>query len=110
MVQEDLPIKIVVLSNGYLGMVRQWQEMFYQGRYKEVDLRRGMPDLVKLASAYGIAGMRVDRLGDLEEAVATAKAHPGPFFLDVHVEQEENVFPIVPPGGANTEALLPVSQ
>lgn len=105
-VQENLPLKVVVLSNGYLGMVRQWQQMFYKGRYKEVDLRAGTPDFVKLAEAYGIKGMRVERLGDLDAAMAEARAHPGPVFLDVRVEQEENVFPIVPPGVANTEALL----
>ncbi|MBP2017904.1 acetolactate synthase-1/2/3 large subunit [Symbiobacterium terraclitae] len=105
-VQENLPVKIVLLNNGYLGMVRQWQEMFYKGRYKEVDLRRGMPDFVKLAEAYGIRGMRVRRLGELTGAMAEVREHRGPVFLDVQVQQEENVFPIVPPGGANTEALL----
>lgn len=105
-VQEQLPVKIVLLNNGYLGMVRQWQEMFYKGRYKEVDLRRGMPDFVKLAEAYGIKGLRVRRLGELEAAVAETRGHDGPVLLEVVVEEEENVFPIVPPGGANTEALL----
>ncbi|MDF2626932.1 MAG: acetolactate synthase large subunit [Symbiobacteriaceae bacterium] len=103
---EQLPVKIVVLNNGYLGMVRQWQEMFYKGRYKEVDLRPGMPDFVRLADAYGIAGLRVEKLGDVEGAMAWAKGYPGPVFLEVRVESEENVFPIVPPGGANTEAML----
>jgi len=105
-VQERLPIKIVLINNGYLGMVRQWQEMFYKGRYKEVDLRPGMPDFVKLAEAYGIKGLRVRRLGELEAAVAAARAHEGPVLLEAVVAEEENVFPIVPPGGANTEALL----
>ena len=105
-VQENLPVKIVLLNNGYLGMVRQWQEMFYEGRYKEVDLRRGMPDFVKLAEAYGIRGMRVTRLGELADAMAALRAHDGAALLEVKVEEEENVFPIVPPGGANTEAVL----
>ncbi len=105
-VQERLPIKIVLINNGYLGMVRQWQEMFYKGRYKEVDLRPGMPDFVKLAEAYGIKGLRVRQLGELEAAVAAARAHEGPVLLEAVVAEEENVFPIVPPGGANTEALL----
>jgi acetolactate synthase I/II/III large subunit len=103
---EQLPVKVVVLNNGYLGMVRQWQEMFYKGRYQSVDLRSGTPDFVKLAEAYGIKGMRVERLGDLDAAMAEAKAHLGPVFLEVRCEAEENVFPIVPPGVANTEALL----
>lgn len=105
---ERIPVKIVLLNNGYLGMVRQWQEIFYDGRYKEVDMRPGMPDFVKLAEAYGIRGMRVDRLGDLDSAIAEAKAYDGPIFLDCRVEAEENVYPIVPPGGANAEALLKV--
>jgi acetolactate synthase-1/2/3 large subunit len=104
--QEQLPVKVVLLNNGYLGMVRQWQEMFYKGRYQSVDLRVGSPDFVKLAEAYGIKGLRVERLGDLAAAMAEAKAHPGPVFVDVRCEAEENVFPIVPPGGANTEAVL----
>jgi acetolactate synthase I/II/III large subunit len=103
---QNLPVKIVLLNNGYLGMVRQWQEMFYKGRYSHVDLRAGAPDFVKLAEAYGIKGMRVTKLGDLEAAMAEAKAHAGPVFLDVVVESEENVFPIVPPGGANTDQML----
>jgi len=105
-VSQQLPVKIVVLNNGYLGMVRQWQQMFYKGRYSHVDIRNGSPDFVKLAEAYGIKGMRVSRLGDLADAMAEAKAHPGPVFLDVRCEEEENVFPIVPPGVANTDALL----
>lgn len=103
---QQLPVKIVVLNNGYLGMVRQWQEMFYKGRYSEVDLRTGTPDFVKLAEAYGIRGIRVERLGDLADAMAEAKACPGPVFMDIRCEEEENVFPIVPPGVANTDALL----
>lgn len=103
---EGLPVKVVLLNNGYLGMVRQWQQMFYKGRYKEVDLRPGMPDFVKLAEAYGIKGLRIDRLGDVAGALAEAKAHQGPVFMDFRCEEEENVFPIVPPGGANTEALM----
>jgi acetolactate synthase-1/2/3 large subunit len=103
---ERLPIKVILLNNGYLGMVRQWQEMFYNGRYNYVDLRPGMPDFVKLADAYGIKGMRIDRLGDVAGALADAKAHEGPVFLDFRCESEENVFPIVPPGVGNTDALL----
>ncbi|HEY3364226.1 MAG TPA: biosynthetic-type acetolactate synthase large subunit [Symbiobacteriaceae bacterium] len=103
---EQIPVKVVVLNNGYLGMVRQWQQMFYKGRYSQVDLRTGSPDFVLLAEAYGIKGMRVTRLGDLAAALAEARAHQGPVFVDVRVEEEENVFPMVPPGGANTDMLL----
>ncbi len=104
--QENLPVKVVVLNNGYLGMVRQWQEMFYKGRYKEVDLRSGTPDFVRLAEAYGVKGIRVERLGDLDAAMEAARAHQGPVFVDVRCAEEENVFPIVPPGGANTDQLM----
>lgn len=103
---ENLPVKVVLLNNGFLGMVRQWQEMFYKGRYKDVDLRPGMPDFVKLAEAYGIKGARIDRLGDVGSALLDARAHKGPVFMDFRIEAEENVFPIVPPGGANVEAIL----
>ncbi|HWI62451.1 MAG TPA: thiamine pyrophosphate-dependent enzyme, partial [Symbiobacteriaceae bacterium] len=106
MVAENLPVKVVVLNNGYLGMVRQWQDLFYKGRYEAVDMRKGMPDFVRLAEAYGIAALRVDRQGDLAAAMTWAKEHQGPVFLDVRVEAEENVFPLVPPGGANTEPIL----
>lgn len=103
---QHLPVKIVLLNNGYLGMVRQWQQMFYKGRYSQVDIRQGSPDFVKLAEAYGIKGMRVNRLGDVADAMAEAKAYSGPVLLDVRCQEEENVFPIVPPGVANTDALL----
>ncbi len=103
---EKLPVKVVLLNNQHLGMVRQWQQMFYSERYKEVDMRPGMPNFVMLAEAYGIKGMRIDRLGDVEQALAEAKAHDGPVFMDFRCVADENVFPIVPPGGANSEALL----
>ncbi|MFO7173638.1 MAG: biosynthetic-type acetolactate synthase large subunit [Bacillota bacterium] len=103
---EKLNIKIIIVNNLFLGMVRQWQQLFFQGRYKDVDLRPGLPDFEKLAAAYGLRGRRIDRYGDLYPAMAEAKAHPGTFLLDCRVEQEENVYPIVPPGGANVEAIL----
>jgi len=105
-VQEGLPIKVVLLNNGYLGMVRQWQEMFYKGRYKEVDLRSGTPDFIRLAEAYGIKGIRVERAGELEAAMTAAREHRGPVLVEVRCTEEENVFPIVPPGGANTDQLM----
>lgn len=105
-VQENLPVKIVLMNNTYLGMVRQWQEMFYRRRYQSVDLRYGMPDFVKLAEAYGIKGMQVTRTSDLRAALEEAKRHNGPVFLDVRVSEEENVFPIVPQGAANDESIL----
>ncbi|HYG60444.1 MAG TPA: thiamine pyrophosphate-dependent enzyme, partial [Symbiobacteriaceae bacterium] len=106
MMQENLSVKVVVLNNGFLGMVRQWQEIFYKGRYKDVDIRPGMPDLAKLAEAYGIKGMRVTRLGDLKAAMEEMRDHKGPVMLEVMCEAEENVYPFVPPGTANAESVL----
>lgn len=103
---QDLNIKIVIVNNMFLGMVRQWQQLFFAGRYKDVDLRPGMPDFEKMAEAYGLKGRRIDRYGDLYAAMQEAKAHPGTFILDCRVEQEENVYPIVPPGGANVDAIV----
>jgi len=104
--QENLPVKIILMNNTYLGMVRQWQELFYKRRYQSVDLRYGMPDFAKLSEAYGIKGARVDNLSDLRAALEETKRHPGPVFLDVRVSEEENVFPIVPPGVGNDAAIL----
>ncbi|BDG58932.1 thiamine pyrophosphate-dependent enzyme [Caldinitratiruptor microaerophilus] len=103
---ENLGIKIVIVNNMFLGMVRQWQQLFFEGRYKDVDLRPGLPDFVKLAEAYGHRGMMIERVGQLREAMAALKAADGLFILDARVEQEENVYPIVPPGGANEEAIV----
>ena len=95
-VQEGLPVKIAVISNGFLGMVRQWQEMFCNRNYVDVNLHK--PDFVKLADAYGIPAMRVDREEDVTKAIETAKAHPGAFLIEFTVEPEENVFPMCAAG------------
>lgn len=97
---EKLPIKICVINNGYLGMVRQWQEQMYNNRYSEVTLPPDAPpDFVKLAEAYGIRGMRVTEASALEGALREAFAHDGPVLLDIRVSREENVTPMVKPGG-----------
>ncbi len=95
-VQEGLPIKIAVIRNGYLGMVRQWQDLFQQHNYVDVALHA--PDFVKLADAYGIAAVRVEKEEDLVPALGRASAHPGPFLIDFAVDPEENVYPMVAPG------------
>ncbi len=101
--QEKLAIKIAIIDNGYLGMVRQWQELFYGRRYVATPLMS--PDFVKIAEAYGIPGMRVtDRL-EVPSAIAKAMDYEGAFLIDFVVEPEENVFPIVPPGASLVEAL-----
>ncbi|HEX5883898.1 MAG TPA: biosynthetic-type acetolactate synthase large subunit [Pyrinomonadaceae bacterium] len=103
-VQYELPVKIVVMNNGYLGMVRQWQEMFYDRTYSEVDISVA-PDFVKLAEAYGAAGFRAERPGELHHALSAALNHKGVVVIDVAVSKEENVFPIVP-AGANARDMI----
>jgi acetolactate synthase I/II/III large subunit len=100
-----LPIKIVVMNNGYLGMVRQWQELFYNNRLCEVQLD-SFPDVEKLAGAYGFKGRRVDSVDEMPRALEDAVREPGPYLLDVRVSPLENVFPMVPAGGAINEMVL----
>ncbi len=101
-VLNNLDITIALINNGYLGMVRQWQELFYDKRYSHTHLRRGeSPDFVKLAEAYGARGMRVTEADQVEPALKEAfKIKAGPVLIDFIVEQEENVFPMVAPGAS----------
>jgi acetolactate synthase I/II/III large subunit len=103
MVQEGIPVKMAVFNNGYLGMVRQWQQFFHGRRYSATPI--WSPDYVKLAEAYGIAGYRIESLDDLQGAVAKASAAPGPALLEFMIEQEANVFPMIPPGGSLSEPI-----
>jgi len=100
-----LPVKVVILNNGYLGMVRQWQELFYDKRYSSSTLPQDCPDFVKLAEAYGAFGIRVTKTDELDAALAAAFDFDGPAIVDVRVEREENVFPMVAPGGSIDEML-----
>ncbi len=100
-----LPVKVVILNNGYLGMVRQWQELFYEKRYSSSTLPQDCPDFVKLAEAYGAFGVRATRPEELDAALTAAFDHDGPAVVDVRVEREENVFPMVAPGGSIDEML-----
>jgi acetolactate synthase-1/2/3 large subunit len=102
--QEQIPVKIAVINNGYLGMVRQWQQLFWAGNYQHVDLA-GTPDFVKLADAYNIPGWRVTRPSEIAPAIAAARAHQGPAFIEFQVWREENVFPMVPSGAALSEVI-----
>ena len=104
-VSYNVPVKIVILNNGYLGMVRQWQELFYNKNYCATCLHAN-PDFVALAKAYGAAGYMVDKPEDLETTLQAALAYPGPVIVDVRVEPEENVAPMVPAGAALSEMLL----
>ena len=103
-VQYGIDVKVVVMNNGYLGMVRQWQEMFYERTYSEVDISVA-PDFVKLAEAYGAAGFRAATPGELADTLAAGLAHPGVAVIEVLVSKEENVFPIVP-AGANSRDMI----
>ncbi len=94
--QEKLPVKIAIINNGFLGMVRQWQEFFYGKRYMGTPILG--PDFVKLADAYGIAARRVTSREDVADALAEAQAHDGPFLIDFQVKEEVNVYPMVAPG------------
>ena len=103
MVQEKIPVKIGIFNNGYLGMVRQWQQFFHARRYSATPI--WSPDYVKLAQAYGIAGWRVEDAGQLAAVVARANATPGPALIEFVIEQEANVFPMIPPGASLSEAI-----
>ena len=97
-VQEKIAIKIAIINNGFLGMVRQWQEFFYDGRYSSTPLLS--PDFVKLADAFGIPGIAVSQRGQVRPALERARNYAGPVLIDFQVEQEDSVFPMVPAGAA----------
>jgi acetolactate synthase-1/2/3 large subunit len=102
--QEQIPIKVFVMNNGFLGMVRQWQELFWDGKYSHVETGE-FPDFVKLAEAYGATGMRFEDkttlVADMKRAIET----PGPVFVDVRVTREENTYPMIPAGQAAREMV-----
>jgi len=100
-VQERLPIRIVIMDNGYLGMVRQWQELFHGARYIGTPISG--PDFVQLAASYGIPARRACATAELDDAFAAAREADGPFLLDCKVERDENVYPMVQPGTGNAD-------
>ncbi len=111
----NLPVKVVILNNGYLGMVRQWQELFYGRRYASSVLPQDCPDFVKLAEAYGCLGVRATTPAEVDAALTAAFEHDGPAIVDCRVVGEECVFPMVAPGGSIDEMLggvpgCPVSE
>ncbi|MHC4886131.1 MAG: biosynthetic-type acetolactate synthase large subunit [Planctomycetota bacterium] len=95
-----IPVKVIILNNGYLGMVRQWQELFYDKRYANTPLKETNPDFVKLAEAYGCTGIRVTKKSEVVPALKTMIKTKGVVILDIHIDEEENVFPMVPAGEA----------
>ena len=98
-VNNKLPVKVAIMNNCYLGMVRQWQELFYKKRYSYTCLE-GCPDFVKVAESYGAAGIRITKKSDVKPAIKKALSIKGTVFLDFRIEKEENVFPMVPAGQA----------
>ncbi len=105
-IQEQLPLRIALFNNNYLGMVRQWQEFFYDRRYESTCLLN--PDFVRLVEAYGIRGWRVTEPGGMQQAIAEARSHPGPAFIEFQIAQkgqDGNVYPMVPAGAALHEMI-----
>ncbi|MCX5831042.1 MAG: biosynthetic-type acetolactate synthase large subunit [Deltaproteobacteria bacterium] len=104
-VQYNIPVKIIILNNGFLGMVRQWQEMFYSRRYSQTTMDYA-PDFVKLAEAYGAKGFRATKTEEVESVLKEGLATSGPVMIDILVEPEEGVYPMVKPGAALSEMAL----
>ncbi|HXD54435.1 MAG TPA: biosynthetic-type acetolactate synthase large subunit [Solirubrobacteraceae bacterium] len=102
--QNKIPIKVFIMNNGYLGMVRQWQELFWDGKYSQVEMGE-FPDFVKLADAYGVAGLRFTDKTTLVEDIKRAIAIEGPVLVDVRVTREENTYPMIPAGHAAREMV-----
>lgn len=102
----NLPIKLIIMNNGTLGMVRQWQELFYKERYSEVNMSAGFPDIPMLAAAFGLKGATVRDPAELDTKLREAFDEPGPFVLNVHVTPKECVYPMVPAGGALADMIL----
>jgi acetolactate synthase-1/2/3 large subunit len=103
-VQEKIKINIAIINNGFLGMVRQWQQFFYDSNYESTPLIS--PDFVKLADAHGIAGRAVRTRAEVVEAVTEARSTPGAFLLNFMVEKEESVYPMIPAGASLHEMIL----
>jgi len=101
--QEKLPLKIALFNNGYLGMVRQWQDLFYQQHFHSVPISG--PDYVKLAHAYGIPALRVTQREEVMSALREAQHHNGPFLLEFVIDPSVNLYPMVPPGGSLADTL-----
>jgi acetolactate synthase-1/2/3 large subunit len=104
-VQYRLPVKIFIMNNKWMGMVRQWQELLHGGRYSE-SYSDALPDFVKLAEAFGATGLRAEKPGELDAVIAKMLATPGPVIADIAVDEKENCFPMIPSGAAHNEMLL----
>jgi acetolactate synthase-1/2/3 large subunit len=102
--QQQVAVKIVILNNDFLGMVRQWQQLFFDKRYASTEMTN--PDFVAIAKGYYIDAVRVEKREDLDQAVAKMMASEKPYFLEICVEKEDNVFPMIPPGASVSDIRL----
>ena len=105
MAQYNLPVKVFIINNEWLGMVRQWQELLHGGRYSE-SYSAGLPDFIKLAEAYGMTGLRATQPGQVDDVIRQMLETPGPVIVDMVVEKEESCYPMIPGGAAHNEILL----
>ena len=103
--QYGINVKTVIVNNGWQGMVRQWQQAFYDQNYSSSNMEVGMPDFVKLAEAYGVKGIQVRSRDELKNAIAEMIAHKGPVLMDVRVKRDENCYPMVAPGKSNAQMI-----
>jgi acetolactate synthase-1/2/3 large subunit len=108
-VQYDLPIKIFILNNEYMGMVRQWQQLLHGGRYSH-SYSEALPDFVKLAEAYGAVGLRAEKPDELDDRIRTMIEVNRPVLFDVRVDPHENCYPMIPSGAAHDEMILSDSE
>ena len=104
MVENNIPVKFAIINNGYLGMVRQWQQIFYEKSYVATHYSRN-PDFAKLAEAFGMFGTRVTEKSQVRPAILRAMEYDGPAIVDFVVEQEENVYPMIPSGATVHDML-----
>ena len=103
--QYNLPVKMFIINNEWMGMVRQWQELIHGGRYSE-SYSASLPDFTKLADTFGMTGLMAEKLGDLDDVINEMLAAPGPVIVDVRVAKEENCFPMIPSGKPHNQMLL----
>ena len=104
-VVQNLPVKVFIINNRFHGMVRQWQDLFYEGRYASSYLDT-VPDFVKLAEAYGAVGLRTTKVAEVDDVIQRALASDKPVLVDVLVDPFENCYPMIPAGGSNHEMIL----
>ena len=107
--QFRLPVKVFILNNEYMGMVRQWQDLTYEGRYSS-SYSEALPDFVKLAEAYGWTGIRIENPADLDAGIKAMIDAEGPVMVDCRVAKLENCFPMIPSGAAHTEMILQANE